>query len=183
VAEVAEKLSEELILNLQGDEPLLPASTVRSLVEFGRARPDLTVVTPMVPLHREAEILNPNNVKVIADQDGKALYFSRCPIPYCKQAPLGEGRAGLIPSSHPGYFKHVGVYLFRREFLLQYVRMAPTPLELSESLEQLRVLENGYPIYLVRVDEDSIGVDSPEDLAVVESLLAIRDPDANSTRC
>jgi 3-deoxy-manno-octulosonate cytidylyltransferase (CMP-KDO synthetase) len=171
VAEVADHLSEELILNLQGDEPLLPASTVQGLVSYGRSCPDLTVATARVALPRESDIVNPNIVKVVADSSGRALYFSRHPIPYCKQQPLeltGEVRAG---SERRGYFKHVGIYLYRREFLLQYVRMESGPLEISESLEQLRILEHGYPVYLVEVAEDSVSVDTEADLAEVEELV------------
>ena len=88
VAEVAEKLSEELILNLQGDEPLLPASTVRALVKFGTACRGLTMASAMVPLPREGDIVNPHIVKVVVNTRGEALYFSRYPIPYCKDTPL-----------------------------------------------------------------------------------------------
>lgn len=173
VAEVAEKLTEELILNLQGDEPLLPASTVRALVKFGQDFQDLTVATAMVPLIHEGDIVNPNIVKVAGDRSGKALYFSRFPIPYRKHLPLDLQADLRSEQVQHGYYKHIGIYLYRREFLLKYVAMKPTPLEISESLEQLRILENGYPIYLVEVQEDSLSVDTPEDLALVESLIAI----------
>lgn len=161
VAEVASRLTEEFILNLQGDEPLVPLSTLAALVEFGRRCPDLTVATPMVPLHEESDILNPNIVKVVAARDGRALYFSRHPIPYVK-------RADTVRADH---FKHVGIYLYRREFLLRFVNLPPTPLEMAESLEQLRVLEHGHPVYMVAVAEDSISVDTPEDLQIVERIL------------
>ena len=170
VAEVAAGLSEELILNLQGDEPLVPVSTLNALAAFGRKFPDLTVATPMVPLRSQADILNPNIVKVVAARDGRALYFSRYAIPYVKPPANGEFPA-LPTAAAPPHFKHVGIYLFRREFLLRFVSLPPTPLELSESLEQLRVLEHGYPVYMVPVIEDSISVDTAEDLHAVEKMI------------
>ncbi len=172
VAEVAEELTEELILNLQGDEPLLPASTVAALVAFGRARPDLTVVTAAIPLLRATDVLNPNIVKVVCDREGRALYFSRWPVPYDRNAPLDWGGGAGRETLGGPYLKHVGIYLYRREFLLRYVRMEPGPLERSESLEQLRILEHGHAVHVVRVLEDSISVDTPEDLAEVEALFS-----------
>ncbi len=171
VAEVAAQLPHDLILNLQGDEPLLPASTVERLVGFAHSHFTLPVVTAMVPLRREEEIVNPNIVKVVTARDGRALYFSRYPIPYRKAARLDMNADDSCVRAHDGFYKHVGIYLYRREFLLAYVRMVPTPLELSESLEQLRILEHGYPIYAVEVAEDSVSVDTPEDLARVEEMV------------
>jgi len=175
VAEVAAQLPEELILNLQGDEPLLPASTVSRLVSFARSCSSLTVVTAMVPLRPEAEIVNPNIVKVVTARDGKALYFSRYPIPYRKAARLDLNADASCRRTQEGFRKHVGIYLYRREFLLEYVRMTPTPLELSESLEQLRILEHGYPVFVIEVPEDSVSVDTPEDLDSVEELIRADD--------
>jgi 3-deoxy-manno-octulosonate cytidylyltransferase (CMP-KDO synthetase) len=118
-------------------------------------------------------------VKAVGTPDGKALYFSRYPIPYCKLKPLDLTAGPHSPRACAGYFKHIGIYLYRRDFLLKYIRLAPTPLEIAESLEQLRILENGYPIDLVTVAEDSVSVDTPEDLAIVEVLL--RKSEKNST--
>jgi 3-deoxy-manno-octulosonate cytidylyltransferase (CMP-KDO synthetase) len=175
VAEVAAGLSEELILNVQGDEPLLPASTIRILVAFALGCRDLTVVTAMVPLPHERDIINPNIVKVVADRCGKALYFSRLPIPYRKDSPLNLSAGASSGRLLAGYFKHIGVYLYRREFLLRYVNFAPTPLEACESLEQLRILENGFPVYAVQVEEDSVSVDTADDLEAVEALIEQRE--------
>ncbi len=172
VAEVAEGLSEEMILNLQGDEPLVPVSTLSALIEFGAAHPDLLMATAAVPLREEKDILNPNIVKAAFAPDGKALYFSRCPIPYVKTRPLGSGTRPAEPEREVRHYKHIGIYLYRRDFLLRFVSLPPTPLELAESLEQLRVLEHGYDIYVVPVSEDSISVDTREDLELVESILA-----------
>jgi len=171
VAEVAEKLSEEWILNLQGDEPLLPPSTVRTLVKSGAGCRDLAMASAMVPLVHESDIVNPNIVKVVVGTRGEALYFSRCPIPYRKDSPLDPAAGEQASRSFTGYFKHVGIYLYHREFLLKYVRLSPTPLELSESLEQLRALEHGFTIHMVQVQEDSISVDTAEDAHLVEALI------------
>jgi len=170
VAEVAEKLDEEFILNLQGDEPFFPQSTIRALVQFGSSCADLTVATPVVPLTREKDIVDPNITKVVFSNCGKALYFSRHSIPYIRGNPQ---LADATDSDHvlPGYFKHIGMYLYRRDFLLHFVRLKQTPLELAESLEQLRILENGYPIYTVRVAEDSLSVDTQDDLTAVEKMV------------
>ena len=171
VAEVAAKLSEELILNLQGDEPLLPPSTVRALLSFAAGCRNLEMASAMVPLPHEGDIVNPNIVKVVVSTRGEALYFSRCPIPYCKDSPLNPAAGPHLSNIRTGYYKHLGIYLYRREFLLQYVRLLPTALELSESLEQLRALEHGHTIHMVQVEQDSIGVDTPEDAHLVESLI------------
>ena len=170
VAEVAESLSEEMILNLQGDEPLVPASTLSALIEFGNAHPDLLMATAAVPLREEKDILNPNIVKTVFSPDGRALYFSRCPIPYVKAHPLGSGARPAERERR--HYKHIGIYLYRRDFLLRFVSLPPTPLEVAESLEQLRVLEHGYPVHVIPVREDSISVDTREDLELVESILA-----------
>ena len=171
VAEVAAGLDEEFILNLQGDEPLLPASTVERLVSFARSCIGLTVVTAMVQLPHKGDIVNPNIVKVVVSQDGRALYFSRYPIPYCKRAPLALYAGDDPQRTIEGYRKHIGIYLYKREFLLEYVRMSTTPLEVSESLEQLRILEHGYPVFVVEAFEDSVSVDTPEDRDVVEEMI------------
>ncbi len=175
VAEVAEGLTEELILNVQGDEPLLPVSTITSLVKFARSHPQVAVVSAMVPLLQEADVVNPNITKVVVGAGGKALYFSRYPIPYRKQAPLNFGADHTAARAVTGFYKHVGIYLYEREFLQKYVSLAPTPLEMSESLEQLRVLEHGYDIDMVQVEEDSVSVDTPEDAALVERIILERE--------
>jgi|WetSurMetagenome_2_1015567.scaffolds.fasta_scaffold03198_6 3-deoxy-manno-octulosonate cytidylyltransferase (CMP-KDO synthetase) len=170
VAEVAATLTEDFVLNIQGDEPLLPPSTVNALIDFARDCTDLAVATVSVPLIEEGEIANPNIVKVVTDKDGKALYFSRYPIPYCRRQPIDLTASASRPMLE-NYRKHVGIYLYQRQFLLRYVRMAPTPLEQAESLEQLRILENGCSMHVVEVAEDSVSVDTPEDLKIVESII------------
>ncbi len=171
VAEVAQSLDEEIILNLQGDEPLLPPSTIQTLLDFAESHSEWVMITARVALHTEEDVVNPNIVKVVTALDGRALYFSRYPIPYRKADPLWLSPAAGTGRRPEGYFKHVGIYLYRREFLLRFVKMPSTRLEISESLEQLRILENGYPVYVVEVPEDSISVDTAEDRDLVESLI------------
>ncbi len=169
VAEVAQGLDEELILNLQGDEPLIPVSTLDRLVDFAESLPGLNVATAMVPLRHERDIVSPNITKIVAGRDGRALYFSRFPIPYCRSAPL-DLSAGHT-ATREGYFKHVGIYIFRREFLLEFVKLESGRLEKSEALEQLRILEYGYTIHAVEVPEDSVSVDTAADLEEVEAII------------
>ncbi|EHG20619.1 3-deoxy-D-manno-octulosonate cytidylyltransferase [Selenomonas infelix ATCC 43532] len=155
LAEVAEKMTDyDLIINVQGDEPLIDPAVIDALVEPFLVDETLPMATAKTLLMDEEEIVNPNNVKVITDLSGNALYFSRARIPYARN----EGAK---------VYKHIGIYAYRRDFLLSYARMAQTPLELSESLEQLRALENGYTIRVIETDAVFIGVDTEEDLAAV----------------
>ena len=160
LAEVAENLPEaELILNVQVDEPLIPPQAIDALTEAFVGRPELQMATLMTPLAEE-EADDPAAVKVVASQDGHALYFSRSPIPYRRD-----------PGADSKMFKHIGVYAYRRDFLLWFAALAPTPLELTESLEQLRALEHGYRIRLIETPFRSIGVDTPEDLERVRQIF------------
>ncbi len=160
LAEVAEKYPDvDVIVNVQGDEPMIPPEVIDALAEAFVKEPDLKMATMKV-LMDEADYDNPAAVKVVTDKDGYALYFSRSLMPY--------------PRNRNGFFKvykHVGIYAYTRDFLLQYAGMAPTPLEQVESLEQLRVLENGYRIKVLESDFKGVGVDTPEDLAAVNRLL------------
>lgn len=159
LAEVAAAYPDmELILNVQGDEPLIEPSLIDELAAVFEEEAALPMATVMTPMEDPAEQRDPNNVKVVTDKRGYALYFSRSLLPY----PRNEGRAAV--------YKHVGIYAYRRAFLLQYAKMAPTPLEQAESLEQLRVLENGYPIRVIRTAHRFVGVDTPEDLARVNAI-------------
>lgn len=163
LAEVAAAYPDmELIINVQGDEPLIEPSLIDELAAVFEGEASLPMATVMTPMEDPAEQQDPNNVKVVADQKGYALYFSRSLLPYPRRA----GRAAV--------FKHIGIYAYRRDFLLRYAKMAPTPLEQAESLEQLRVLENGYPIRVIRTDRRFVGVDTPEDLARVNAIYRER---------
>jgi 3-deoxy-manno-octulosonate cytidylyltransferase (CMP-KDO synthetase) len=158
IAWAARRWDARAVINVQGDEPLIDPEAVSQVAMHLAAMPDDPVVTLATPATRE-EMENPNAVKVVLTRDGSALYFSRAPIPYPRQ----EG--GFAP------LKHLGLYGYQRQALQQLAALAPTPLERSESLEQLRALENGIPIRVLVVDRGSFGVDTAEDLERVESIL------------
>lgn len=163
LAEVARQLPEaDLILNVQGDEPLISPVALDELIEAFAGSPDLQMATLMTPL-AEQDYANPAAVKVVASLDGHALYFSRSLIPYPRN-----------PDATTRYFKHIGVYAYRREFLLRFAALEPTPLEKTESLEQLRALEHGYRIRLIETAFQPIGVDTPEDLERVRELFTTK---------
>ena len=146
------------VINIQGDEPLIDPEGISRIAEHLAANPGDPVVTLATPAE-PGEMGNPNAVKVVLARDGSALYFSRSPIPYPRSS---EGAAPL---------KHLGIYGYQREALLRLAGLPPTPLERSESLEQLRALENGIPIRVLVVDRGSPGVDTAEDLERVETIL------------
>ena len=159
LAEVAEKFpSVDVIVNVQGDEPLIDAAIIDELVSEFVGDENLQMATVAVEITDAAEIQNPNNVKVVFDKNHDALYFSRSQIPY----PRNSGVAKV--------FKHIGIYAYRRDFLLAYAKMEPTPLERAESLEQLRALANGYKIRVIESDCEFVGVDTEEDLARVNEI-------------
>ncbi len=159
LAEVANNFSDtDLIVNVQGDEPLIEPSLIDDLIALFDDDKDLQMATVATELKDEMEIKNPNNVKVVTDFNNYALYFSRSQIPY----PRNTGKSAV--------YKHIGIYAYRREFLLKYAKMSPTPLEQSESLEQLRALENGYKIKVLHSNNQFVGVDTEEDLAYVNEI-------------
>lgn len=159
LAEVAEKFPDaEVIVNVQGDEPLIEASLIDELVAEFVKDDDLQMATVATELLNEDEMKNPNNVKVVLDRYNDALYFSRSLIPY----PRNAGNAKVL--------KHIGIYAYRRNFLLDYAKMEPTPLEKAESLEQLRALENGFKIRVIISSCRFVGVDTEEDLQLVNEI-------------
>ncbi len=158
IAWAARRWGATAVINIQGDEPLIDPEGISRVAEHLAANPGDPIVTLATPAAPE-ELDNPNAVKVVLARDGAALYFSRAPIPYPRQP---EGAAPL---------KHLGLYGYQRDALLRLAGLPPSPLERSESLEQLRALENGIPIRVLVVDRGSFGVDTAEDLAKVERLL------------
>ncbi|MBI4354782.1 MAG: 3-deoxy-manno-octulosonate cytidylyltransferase [Candidatus Omnitrophica bacterium] len=158
VAEVARQTAAQVILNIQGDEPLIHPEQIDQIASFLAAHQAVPMATVMTPLTDQADVVNPNVVKVVVDQDGYALYFSRSPIPHA--------RAGA-----PAYWKHIGLYGYQRYFLLQFPHLPPSPLEQAEQLEQLRALWHGHKIKLLETAHDTIGVVTADDLARVEALL------------
>lgn len=161
LAEVAQGLDCDLVVNVQGDEPLIAAQSVQIALAPMLERPDLPMSTLREALTDRDAIADPNNVKVVVDHEGFALYFSRHPIPFRRNA-----------DQHITWWRHIGLYVYRRDFLLTYARLAPTPLQVAESLEQLRALEHGYRIFCAETPHPAIGVDTPEDLERVRALLA-----------
>lgn len=167
--EVVRKLREEgqtfdVAINVQGDEPFVRQEQLRSLVDCF-ADGEVQIATLKTAIHSTAELLSPNNVKVVCDLRGRALYFSRQPLPHVR---------GVEPEQwmeHHPYFKHVGIYAFRTETLEALVRLQQSPLELCESLEQLRWLENGYEIQVKETAVANIGIDTPADMALAEQYL------------
>lgn len=160
LAEVAEHFSTaDIIINVQGDEPLIDPQVIDELAAAFEQDTDLAMATLMTEMP-DHELTSPNAVKVITDINGYALYFSRSLIPFPRVKEVGL-------SVH----KHLGIYAYRRDFLLKYAKLAPTPLERTESLEQLRALEHGYKIKVIKTNFQSIGVDTLEDLERVNQLL------------
>ena len=166
IAEVAADLACEIVVNVQGDLPLLEPGMIAQVVEPLERDPALPMATLRRPIVDQADLTNPNIVKVVADRDGNALYFSRAPIPFVRDASRD------LPHVGPRQFKHFGLYAYRRDFLLTLTGLPQTPLEIAESLEQLRALEHGYRIRVVETQYDSIEVDTPEDLERARQQLA-----------
>jgi 3-deoxy-manno-octulosonate cytidylyltransferase (CMP-KDO synthetase) len=162
IAEAAAPLDAALIVNVQGDLPFLDPATVDAAVALMRDEPHLPMATVKTPIHDGAEMRNPNVVKVVTDREGYALYFSRSPLPYWRDAE---------PSAALGH-RHIGLYVYRREFLLTFTRLVPTPLERAEKLEQLRALESGFRIRVAETGAAGVEVDTPEDLERARALAA-----------
>jgi 3-deoxy-manno-octulosonate cytidylyltransferase (CMP-KDO synthetase) len=162
VAEVAAHVDGDVFVNVQGDEPLLDPVAVDTAVNALLEEPRADVATVATPIKTPADIMDPNVVKTVLDFDGNALYFSRAPIPWVRDT------AGKIQVRH---LKHLGLYVFQREALLEYPTLPQGELERIEQLEQLRWMENGVKIRVAEVEHDAVSVDVPEDVARVEKLL------------
>lgn len=169
IAEVAEGLDDELIVNVQGDEPLIDPAMIQAAVAPLLADSTIPMGTLGAPLTSLEEYRNPNVVKVVTDRQGFALYFSRAPIPYPRD--FADNLEQRWPEL--AVAKHVGLYVYRRSFLLNYPDLPATPLEEQECLEQLRALEHGYRIRVATTDLVGQGVDTPEDLERVRALLSL----------
>lgn len=163
VAEAAEILGardEDLIVNIQGDQPVFEPIMLDQLIAPFRSDQDIMMATLMCSLENDSDILDPNHVKVVIDNRNFAIFFSRSPIPYL--------RDNSIPAV---YYKHLGFYAYRMEFLRKYTTLPIGYLERAEKLEQLRALENGFPIKVIKTDYDSIEVDRPEDIEKVKKMI------------
>ncbi len=162
IAEVAVSSNAGIFINVQGDEPLIAPEAVDALADCIASDDSIALATLAVPLKNPADIMDPNVCKVVLDFDGNALYFSRAPIPWVRDS------AGKV---HARHWKHLGLYAYRRDALLEYDTLPPGELERLEQLEQLRWLENGYKIRVAETSHDSVSVDVPEDVARVEKLI------------
>lgn len=163
VREASEKIECDVVINVQGDEPLVKTSMIEAAIEPFKDN-NIMMTTLKTPILHESEVDNPNTVKVVTDKEGFALYFSRAPIPFNRDDDGGD-------SSATKYFKHIGLYGYRKDFLKTFADLKPTPLEETEKLEQLRALENGYKIMVRECDFNAISVDTIEDLELVRSVF------------
>ena len=194
VAEVAAGIDADIIVNCQGDEPLIPPEAIDKAIAAFAQDPSLMVTTLITPLEKGEDLCNPHLVKVVVDHDGYALYFSRAPIPYPRNVlekiagggplandepfkgfelikKLDKPEVALWPKGLRGYWQHIGLYAFQRVFLLKLTALPPSHLEKQEGLEQLRILENGYRIKTVICSTPSIGNDTPEDVERFKALI------------
>ncbi len=179
-AEVAEGLpTGSIIVNVQGDEPMISPAAIDRAVETLIRDETADIVTTSEPINDVAELMNSNVVKVVTNDAGFAIYFSRSPIPYPREATMRYGSPDAALENEPEllglYRKHTGLYVYRREFVIKFSNMEPSKLERIELLEQLRALENGACIRVVEVSESSIGVDTAEDLERVKRILETND--------
>ena len=180
VAEIARAIDCELVLNIQGDEPLMRAEMIDQLVKGMQADKDCVMGTLARKINVAEQLTNPNVVKVVVGANGNALYFSRSQIPFVRDVVAAVSAAGDVPGLGAitpewlrlaTFYKHLGIYAYRREFLLRFVALPQGELEKAEKLEQLRALENGCAIRVWITPHDSIGVDRPEDVKLVEEIL------------
>lgn len=170
IAEVAEGIACDIVVNVQGDEPLIRPAMIDQAVAPLRDGPAIPMGTLCKRITERAEAFDPNVVKVVRDEKGFALYFSRAPIPWNRDQWAGRTAPGDLPLAGPLY-KHIGLYAYRRDFLLRYAKMPQSALEHIEKLEQLRALERGYRIKVVETEHESFGVDIPGDLGKILNRL------------
>jgi len=165
--------AEAVIVNLQGDEPMMPAPAIREVAQALASRPHVGIATAIAPISSLAEFLDPSCVKALRTLEGEALYFSRAPVPW----PRDEA-AGGRPKSFAGAWRHIGIYAYRMRSLLEFASWQPTLLESAEKLEQLRALEHGMRVHLVALSEaPAAGVDTADDLERVRAaLVPAREP-------
>lgn len=157
--EVAEKFDCTHVMNIQGDEPLLKGRTVDQLISVINEKPEMQMATMITPLSND-DADDPNRVKVVVDEHGRAIYFSRCPIPYStKEKP------------HSKYMLHVGIYLYEKRFLKAFIEHGQSDIEKLEKLEQLRAMSMGVSIDVAQTTDELLGVDTPDDIKIVESII------------
>jgi 3-deoxy-manno-octulosonate cytidylyltransferase (CMP-KDO synthetase) len=163
ITEAAENERCDAVINIQGDEPLIDPGIINTISSALKKNAWSDIATAAVEIKNDDEIENPNIVKVVFTTEGRALYFSRSRIPYCVKTDT--------KNSHIKYYKHIGIYGYKKKFLKKFVALKPSPLELIESLEQLRALENGFAIHVSIVEYNGAAIDTPDDVKRVENLL------------
>ena len=167
LAEVAQNLDADIIVNVQGDEPLIKPEMIEQVIHPLLEDPEVAIGTLKHKMEHADDLFNPNVVKVVTDIFDRAVYFSRSPIPHIK------GKDMRNKGFHDfTFYRHIGLYSYRRDFLLKFITLPHTPLEIIEGLEQLRALEHGYTIKVIETQCESIGVDTPEDLEHVRQRIA-----------
>jgi 3-deoxy-manno-octulosonate cytidylyltransferase (CMP-KDO synthetase) len=170
VAEVARRLTDaDVIVNVQGDEPEIAGTAIDLAIELLEANPAAVMSTLATPIRSREQLNDPSCVKVVFDANGRAMYFSRSPIPHAR-----EWDDSLLEADPPHFYLHVGLYAYRRDFLLSLAEMNPSRLEQLERLEQLRVLEAGHDILVGVIDEPTVGIDTPEDYRAFVSRASNR---------
>lgn len=179
IAEVALALAgDPIIVNVQGDEPMISHSVIDAAVDALLADPAADISTTCEPIEEVCDVISPDVVKVVSDASGRAVYFSRSPIPYPRDAVRLHGGLEAALAADPGlcsrFRKHTGLYVYRKEALLRFTALEPTPLETSERLEQLRALESGLKVRVVEVAESSLGIDTDADLERFREILRAR---------
>lgn len=162
IAEAAKDIDADIIVNLQGDEPLIDPNIIDEAIKPLLDDPSIVMSTVKTRITQKEELTDPNTVKVVTDDDGFALYFSRSQIPYSFDTGKEDAETA---------YKHIGLYVYRKDFLLKFASMKLSSLEKTERLEQLRVLQNGYKIKVVETNYNAIAVDTPEDLEKVRSIF------------
>jgi 3-deoxy-manno-octulosonate cytidylyltransferase (CMP-KDO synthetase) len=178
LAEAAAQIECEVVVNVQGDEPLISPETIERAVLALLEGGGCAAATTCEEIESAADVLSSDVVKVVADARGRALYFSRSPVPYPREAARRYGSLAAALEVEPGllatFRKHTGLYVYGRAFLLEYARWPQTALERAESLEQLRILEHGYQIRVVEAASPSVGVDTEEDLRRVREMMEVQ---------
>lgn len=161
IAEAVENLEVDIVVNVQGDEPFIQKEALSNLLAVFKtdSKKEISIASLKIKMDDESEINNPNNVKVVTDEQNFAMYFSRAPIPYPRENLTAE------------YFKHIGIYAFRKEALLKFTQLPINKLEATEKLENLRFLANGLKVKMVETNEIAVGIDTPEDLEKANAIF------------
>ena len=167
IFEAVQNVTAEIVVNIQGDEPLIDSRAIDQTVNLLLDDPAANMATLKGPIHQMNDCLNPNIVKVVTDENGYALYFSRSPIPYRRKQKAVSDKSNQIEN----VYSHIGLYAYRREFLTEFVKWPPSLLEKMEDLEQLRALEHGARIKVGLTEDHVFGVDTPEDLERIRKLV------------